>query len=87
MTARRSRRKSAALALQQLLGNMFDVSATSDSVVIQADHSSPDFPLLLAAGRYFIFHTADDGSLVGTGPFQVTDWPSGTASKSRFYGE
>ena len=68
-----------ALALQQLLGNAFDVSATSDSVVILADHSLPDFPAQLATGRYFIFHSAADGTLSGTGPFSVTDWPAGGA--------
>src|ERR1700686_1917171 len=57
--------EAAALALQQLLGNEFDVSATSDSVVIQADHSLPDFPAQLASGRYFIFHPADDGTISG----------------------
>jgi peptide/nickel transport system substrate-binding protein len=31
-----------ALALQQLLGSSFDVSATNDSVVVQADHSMSD---------------------------------------------
>jgi ABC-type transport system substrate-binding protein len=71
----------AALALQQLLGNTFDVSADSESVVIQADHSFPDFPSQLAAGRYFIFHTADDGSLTGTGPFRVAEWPTDPAFK------
>ena len=73
--------EAAALALQQLLGNTFDVSATPDSVIIQADHSLPDFPTVLATGRYFIFHTTDDGSLVGTGPFRVAEWPSGAGSK------
>ena len=73
-----------ALALQQLLGNTFDVSAISDSVVIQADHSLPDFPSQLAASRYFIFHTADDGSLAGTGPFRVAEWPADSASKIVF---
>jgi ABC-type transport system substrate-binding protein len=73
--------EAAALALQQLLGNTFDVSATSDSIVIQTDHSLPDFPARLAAGRYFIFHTADDGSLSGTGPFRVAEWPSDASSK------
>jgi peptide/nickel transport system substrate-binding protein len=67
--------ESSALALQQLLGNDFDVSATSDSVIIQADRSMPDFLSTLAAGRYFIFHTTDDGSLTGTGPFRVAEWP------------
>jgi ABC-type transport system substrate-binding protein len=72
--------EAAALALQQLLGNAFDVSATSDSVVIQADQSLPDFPMLLAVGRYFIFHTADDGSLAGTGPFRIAEWPAAEGS-------
>jgi peptide/nickel transport system substrate-binding protein len=66
----------AALALQQLLGASFDVSATSDSIVIQADHSLPNFPTELASGRYFIFHTGEDNSLTGTGPFRVTEWPT-----------
>jgi len=69
----------AALALQQLLGNKFDVNATSDSVVILADHSVPDFPATLGAGRYFIFHIASDGSLAGTGPFRAGEWPAGGA--------
>ena len=76
--------ETAALALQQLLGNTFDVSADSDSVVIQADHPLPDFPSQLAAGRYFIFRTADDGSLTGTGPFRVAEWPTDPASKVVF---
>jgi peptide/nickel transport system substrate-binding protein len=60
----------AALALQQLLGSAFDVSATSDSVVIRVEHSLPDLPKTLAAGRYFIFHLGEDNSIAGTGPFR-----------------
>ena len=71
----------AALALQQLLGNTFDVSANSDSVIIQADHSMPDLLAQLASGRYFIFQTANDGGIFGTGPFRISDWPSGAGSK------
>ena len=74
----------AAMALQQLLGITFDVSASSDSVVIQADHSLPDLPSQLAAGRYFIFHTVDDGALAGTGPFGIAQWPTDPASKIVF---
>jgi ABC-type transport system substrate-binding protein len=70
----------AAMSLQQLLGNTFDVSATSGSVVIQADHSLPDFLAQLASGRYFIFHAAGDGSLAGTGPFRLAEWPSAESS-------
>lgn len=67
--------ETAAMALQQLLGVNFDVSATSDSVIIQTDHPLPDFPAQLATGRYFVFRVADDGLLFGTGPFRVAEWP------------
>ncbi len=75
----------AAMALQQLLGASFDVSATPDSVVIQAEHSLPDFPAELATGRYFIFHSLEDNSLTGTGPFRVAEWPApGGSAKAVF---
>jgi len=70
----------AAMALQQLMGPSLDVSATSDSVVIQAEHSLPDFPAELAVGRYFIFHVAEDNSLTGTGPFRMAEWPTAGSS-------
>ena len=62
-----------ALALQQLLGIAFDVSATSDFVVIKSEFSVPDLPAQLASGRYFIFHIRDDGTLTGTGPFLLAE--------------
>ncbi len=72
----------AALALQQLLGNSFDVSAMGDSVFIQSDHEIKDLPVQLATGRYFIFHAAADGSISGTGPFRIAEWPAAvTTSK------
>jgi len=75
----------AAMALQQLLGAAFDVSATSDAVVIQAEHPLPDLPTELATGRYFIFHSLEDNSLTGTGPFRVAEWPStGAFAKATF---
>ena len=74
-----------ALALQQLLGNAADVSTTSDSVVIQSNQAMPGLPEQLAAGPYFIFHTADDGSISGTGAFRVAQWPAGgVAAKAVF---
>jgi ABC-type transport system substrate-binding protein len=66
----------AAMALQQLLGSSFDVSASFEWVVIQADRPLPDLPLQLAVGRYFIFHTLEDNSLTGTGPFRMAEWPA-----------
>jgi peptide/nickel transport system substrate-binding protein len=77
----------AALALQQLLGASYDVSATPDSVVVLAEHSLPDFPMELAVGRYFIFHSADDNSLTGTGPFLVEDWFTTNASSKAILAE
>jgi peptide/nickel transport system substrate-binding protein len=62
----------AAMALQQLLGAPFNVSANSVSVVIQSNQSLPNFPTRLATGRYFVFHAGEDGSLAGTGPFRFT---------------
>ena len=75
----------AALALQQLLGVTFDVSATSDSVVILVERPIPDLPAELATGRYFIFHSLEDNSLTGTGPFRVAEWPGpGDPAKAVF---
>src|SRR4029077_8883385 len=62
----------AAIALQQLLGISYDVSANSDSVVILSDQPLPDLPTQLATGRYYIFHSGDNSSLTGTGPFLET---------------
>jgi peptide/nickel transport system substrate-binding protein len=73
--------EAAALALQQLLGNEFDVSADSDSVIIQVDRPLAGLLEQLAVGRYFIFHTTTDGGIFGTGPFQVSDWPHDATSK------
>lgn len=70
----------AAMALQQLLGESFDITASSDSVIIQADHSVPALPMQLSGGRFFIFHVAEDNSISGTGPFRVEEWPSTHAS-------
>src|SRR5216683_5967011 len=71
----------AALALQQLLGASFDVSATPDSIVVQSEHPWPGLLSDLATGRYFIFQVLEDNSLTGTGPFRVAEWPTavGTA--------
>jgi peptide/nickel transport system substrate-binding protein len=62
----------AAISLQQLLGVAFDVSASSDSVLIQTEQSLPDLPAKLALGRYFVFHSGEHDALAGTGPFTAT---------------
>jgi peptide/nickel transport system substrate-binding protein len=65
-----------ALALQQLLGVTYDVSANSDSVIIQTERPLPGLVMELSSGRYFIFRVADDNSVFGTGPFRVAEWPT-----------
>ncbi len=62
----------AALALQQLLGNQFDVSATSDFVVIQADRTTDcrTFPLSSPLGAILFFTLSDGAQSSGTGPFR-----------------
>jgi ABC-type transport system substrate-binding protein len=74
--------ETAALALQQSLGNDFEVSANSDSVVIQAGRSVPSLLARLATGRYFVFRTGPDGEIFGTGPFRIGNWPSDAASNA-----
>jgi len=74
-----------AKALQQLLGAAYDVSASSDSVVIMAEHPVPALLSQLAAGRYFVFHVAEDNSLVGTGPFRVAEWPAAGGSGNAIF--
>ncbi len=71
-----------AMALQQLLGAAFDVSADSDSVVIQSERPLSDLPEELATGRYFVFRVGEDDSVKGTGPFRVAVWP-GTAEPAK----
>jgi ABC-type transport system substrate-binding protein len=70
-----------ATALQQLLGSEFDVSANSDSVIIQASLPQPALILELASGRFFIFHTVIDGGISGTGPFQISSGPTEATAK------
>jgi ABC-type transport system substrate-binding protein len=74
----------AALALQQLLGASYDVSATPDTVVILSEHSAPNLSIEMATGRFFIFHSADDNSLSGTGPFRLESSLSMGASEKLF---
>jgi peptide/nickel transport system substrate-binding protein len=74
----------AALALQQLLGASYDVSATPDTVVILSEHSVPNLSIELAIGHFFIFHSADDNSLSGTGPFRLESSLSMGASAKLF---
>jgi hypothetical protein len=60
-------------SLQSTLGKGFEVTAAENGIVIRAAHSTPDLLEQLASGRNFIFRRQPDGTLVGTGPFFVTE--------------
>ena len=55
----------------------WSVSATGDSIVIERDSSDPDLPARLALPRNSITKRSEGGTLIGTGPFHVTNWQPG----------
>jgi ABC-type transport system substrate-binding protein len=67
-----------AAALQPLLPNALQVSASATSVLIQSGAAVPDLLEQLASGRYFVFRVQPSGALVGSGPF-VLDGGSAAA--------
>jgi MarR-like DNA-binding transcriptional regulator SgrR of sgrS sRNA len=48
-------------------------SSSGMTLTLQSAAAAPDMLEQLASGRYFIFHDAGDGRLVGTGAFILTD--------------
>jgi Bacterial extracellular solute-binding proteins, family 5 Middle len=69
-----------ATALQPLLPNGQQITATGSGVVIQSAVAMPDLLEELASGRFFVFRVQADGTLLGTGPFFVSE--SKESSKS-----
>jgi ABC-type transport system substrate-binding protein len=65
--------KDVAAALGTLLPPALKISASEDGVQIRAAHPTPDLLEQLASGRYFIFRTEPDGTLLGTGPFILVE--------------
>ena len=63
----------AVAALQSTLGKGFEVTAAENGIAIRAAHSTPDLLEQLASGRNFIFRRLLAGTLLGTGPFFVTE--------------
>jgi peptide/nickel transport system substrate-binding protein len=53
------------------------VSAAGDSIVIERDTSDPDLPARLALLRNSITKRSESGTLIGTGPFHITNWQPG----------
>jgi peptide/nickel transport system substrate-binding protein len=55
----------------------WSVSAAGDSIVVERDISDPDLPARLAMPRNSITKRNDGGTLLGTGPFHITNWQPG----------
>jgi hypothetical protein len=67
----------AAAALQPLLPNGQQITASGASVVIQSAGAMPDLLEELASGRFFVYRARPDGTLMGTGPFLVAETANG----------
>ncbi len=72
-----------AAALQPLLPNGQQITATGSSVVIQSAAALPDLLEELASGRFFVYRVQPDGTLVGTGPFLVSEWRENSKSADK----
>ncbi len=55
----------------------WSVSAAADSIVIERDSSDPDLPAKLALPRNSVTKRSEGGTLIGTGPFHITNWQPG----------
>jgi ABC-type transport system substrate-binding protein len=80
----------AVAALQQLLFNGQEISASGNNVVIQSAAAMPDLLEELASGRFFVYRVQPDGTLMGTGPFFVAETASsgcGPSSSSTTRGD
>jgi peptide/nickel transport system substrate-binding protein len=60
-------------ALQPLLPNGQQITASGNSVVIQSAAAAPDLLEELASGRFFVYRVQPDGTLMGTGAFFVSE--------------
>jgi len=62
-----------ATALQPLLRSGRQITAAGNSVVIQSAEPMPDLLEELASGPFFVYRAQPEGTLLGTGPFFVSD--------------
>jgi peptide/nickel transport system substrate-binding protein len=65
--------KDVAAALQPLLPAGLQISPIENGVQIRAQRPAPDLLEQLASGHYFIFRVQPNGTLLGTGPFFLTE--------------
>lgn len=70
-----------ATALEPLLGIGRQIIVSGELAVIQSTAPMPFLLEELASGPYFIFRVHAGGSLAGTGPFRLTEWPVESAGQ------
>jgi MarR-like DNA-binding transcriptional regulator SgrR of sgrS sRNA len=66
-------------ALQPLLPSGQQITSSGNGVVVQSSSAIGDLLEELASGRFFVYRVQSDGTLMGTGPFFVSE----TANVSR----
>jgi peptide/nickel transport system substrate-binding protein len=62
-----------AAALQPLLPEGQQITVSSGSLVFQMNLAAPDMLEELASGSFFVYRQRQDGTLIGTGPFIVSE--------------
>jgi peptide/nickel transport system substrate-binding protein len=71
-------------ALQPLLANSVQISATATGVVIQCANPANDLLEQLASGSYFVYRSDEQGNLVGTGAFVLENAASNASRAEKF---
>jgi peptide/nickel transport system substrate-binding protein len=66
-----------ATALQPLLPSGQQIAPSGNGVVVQSSAAVPDLLEELASGRFFVYRAQPDGTLMGTGPFFVSETANG----------
>jgi ABC-type transport system substrate-binding protein len=71
-----------AAAIQPLLPDGQQISASGNNIVIQSAAAMPDLLEELASGHFFVYRAQPDGTLMGTGPFFVAETVSSSHASS-----
>jgi peptide/nickel transport system substrate-binding protein len=71
-----------ATALQPLLPSGQQIVSSGNGVVVQSSAAMPDLLEELASGRFFAYRVQPDGTLMGTGPFFVSEAANGSRGPS-----
>ncbi len=71
--------KEVGASLAPLASDSRKILTNGSSITFVSVVSTPNLPEELASGRTFIFHEQADGSVSGTGPFRIGDWPKANA--------